>query len=146
MTVLTMLMMAVSFIAMAQQSKDASQRVSREQFAKVQAQNMAQQLGLDEGTAAKFIETFENYRSDLRKLKSNTVRARNGQQLTDGQVEQNIKARFAYSRQILELRENYYDKYREFLSPHQIQRVYDMEQHSMRHVVRQNARHKQKQQ
>src|SRR5574344_1202769 len=135
---LMILVLAVSYAARAQQANDAKQRVSREQFARVQAQNIAKHLKLDDATSAKFIETFENYRTDLRNLKSNTVRPKKGQQLTAGQVEQNIKARFAHSRQILDLRENYYDKYRKFLSPRQIQRVYDMEQHSMKRLADQN--------
>ena len=38
-----------------------------------------------------------------------------------------IKGRFTQSRKMLELREKYYDVFRKFLSPKQIQKVYDME-------------------
>jgi hypothetical protein len=46
---------------------------------------------------------------------------------TDEEVEKMIKGRFTQSRKMLDLREKYYDVFRKFLSPKQIQKVYDME-------------------
>ena len=47
--------------------------------------------------------------------------------LTDAEVEQVIKARFAQSRKMLDIREKYYNEFRKFLSPKQIQKMYNME-------------------
>ena len=49
---------------------------------------------------------------------------------TDAEVEQAIKARFAQSRKILDIREEYYNEFRKFLSPKQIQKMYNMEKHN----------------
>ena len=49
---------------------------------------------------------------------------------TDAEVEQAIKARFAQSRKILDVREKYYNEFRKFLSPKQIQKMYNMEKHN----------------
>jgi hypothetical protein len=46
---------------------------------------------------------------------------------TDAEVEKMIKKRFAQSRKMLDIREKYYDKFRKFLSPKQIQKVYEMD-------------------
>ena len=36
-----------------------------------------------------------------------------------------MRARFAQSRKVLDIREKYYDEFRKFLSPKQVQKVYD---------------------
>ena len=48
---------------------------------------------------------------------------------------------FPTSDKILTLRENYYKKYRKFLSPKQIQRVYDLEKKGMNRL-RQGMKHR----
>ncbi len=53
---------------------------------------------------------------------------------TDAEAEQNIKKRFEHSQKILDLRENYYKEYNKYLSPRQIERVYELEQQSMRRL------------
>lgn len=50
--------------------------------------------------------------------------------LTDAEVEQQIKGRFAQSRKILDVREKYYDEFRKILSPKQIMKIYRTEQNN----------------
>ena len=45
--------------------------------------------------------------------------------LTDAKVDQMMKERFAISRKTLDVREKYYDEFRKFLSPKQVQKIYD---------------------
>ena len=45
--------------------------------------------------------------------------------LTDAQVDQMMKDRFAISRKTLAVREKYYDEFRKFLSAKQVQKIYD---------------------
>ena len=47
--------------------------------------------------------------------------------LTDAEVEQHIKDRFAHSRMMLDLQEKYYTEFRKVLSPKQIEKIYQME-------------------
>ena len=47
--------------------------------------------------------------------------------LTDAEVEQVIKARFAQSRKMLDIREKYYNEFRKILSPKQIAKIYQTE-------------------
>lgn len=50
--------------------------------------------------------------------------------LTDAEMEQQIKGRFAQSRKILDVREKYYDEFRKILSPKQIMKIYRTEQNN----------------
>lgn len=50
---------------------------------------------------------------------------------TSKQIEQNTENRFALSRAILDIREKYYKKYKQFLSAEQIDRMYRMEKRLM---------------
>ena len=47
--------------------------------------------------------------------------------MTDEETGQMLKARFAHSQKILDLRQKYYGIYSEFLTQKQIQRVYELE-------------------
>jgi hypothetical protein len=51
--------------------------------------------------------------------------------MTDAEVEKSIKDQFDHSQKILTLRQEYYKKYSKFLTPKQIQRVYELEKQSM---------------
>ena len=58
-------------------------------------------------------------------------RLEDGKSLSSKQIEQNTDNRFAMARAILDLREKYYNKYKRFLSPEQIDRVYRTEKRLM---------------
>ena len=60
------------------------------------------------------------------------MRKKENQSLTDAEIEKNIKERFARSRKLIDIREKYYGVYRDFLSPKQIQRVYELEKQVMK--------------
>ena len=53
----------------------------------------------------------------------------NGSTTTD-ELRRHIQTRFAQSRKILDVREKYYNEFRKFLSPKQIQKMYNMEKHN----------------
>ena len=54
--------------------------------------------------------------------------------MTDEENEEAIKARFAHSQKILDLRKKYYAIYSEFLTQKQIQKVYETERDIMKHL------------
>jgi hypothetical protein len=67
--------------------------------------------------------------------------------MTDAEAEQAIKQRMERSQKILDLREKYYGKYSQFLSPKQIERVYELERQAMQRLARHGKtshRHQQK--
>lgn len=123
---------------MAQTDQSDNQTARREQLAKTQAQYIARQLGLDNATREKYVNTFMDYQKELwtigRKPEQNK-----GKQLTDAEVKQNVENRFEHSQKLLDLRKKYYKKYSQFLTPQQIERAYQLERQSLKRLT---ERHK----
>lgn len=112
------------------QEKNGKKKMTQEQVSAVQAKDIAASLGLDDKTTEKFVQTFCSYRAEIRtanqEKKAVTVGI-NKKDMNEEQVEAQIKAQFAHSRKVLDIREKYYDEYRQILNPRQIQRVYALE-------------------
>ena len=53
---------------------------------------------------------------------------------TDAETEEVIKHQFAMAKQKVEIREKYYAKFRKFLSPKQIEKIYDSERYVMKRL------------
>lgn len=125
-------------------------------FEEAQCNMIIRELALDDATTEKFRKVYNEYLKELRSTYNSKLDnlkcpycgrencdgtgcpgpndeqkesyKRVGKNLpTDTEVEARIKARFAQSRKILDIREKYYKEYRKFLSPKQIQRIYTVE-------------------
>ena len=136
MMVIVMVTVTTSVCAQAPNQK---QRLSREQLAEKQAQYISQNLGLDEKTNAKFIETYTDYQKEVWAL-GPRLHHKKGEMKTDAQTEQEIKQRFEMSEKILNIRQKYYKKYSQFLSQQQIQRVYELERQMMKRFAQRGSR------
>lgn len=112
-TMMMVIMMTVFSLGVSAQNN--KQRMSREQLAETQANYIANQLAMDDATAAKFKATYSAYEKELWAL-GPRVKPQRGGGNTDAQAEQKISDRFRRSQQILDLREKYYKKYSQFLS------------------------------
>ncbi len=129
------MMMASICVAMARQETNGEGRRKRpnmEQFTRAQANRIARQLDLDNATAKRFVEAFCNCRREIAatRIPHPTKRP---EDMTDAEVERGIKARFQQSRRILYIREKYFKIYSKFLTPKQIQKVYDFEMSDFQH-------------
>ena len=116
--------------------------ISMETVAEMQANKIIGELGLDDKTAAKFTDVYARYMkemNDLRKegmdfrmrgriQKGDTLAKMKMQMPTDAEVDKMMRDRFKQSRKMLDIREKYYDEFRKFLSPKQVQKVYDQGQ------------------
>ena len=127
----------------AQQQKEGKRperkRMTREQMYERKANRLAENLALDDKTAEKFKATYTKYMEEMQALWKKDMpqkpeAGKEGEQvkkerkaLTDAEVEKMIKERFEQSRKMLDIREKYYEEFRKFLSPKQIQKVYDSE-------------------
>lgn len=136
MMVIAMMTVTTSVCA---QTPNQKQRLSREQLAEKQAQYISRNLGLDEKTNAKFIETYTDYQKEVWALGPH-LRYKKGEMKTDAQTEQEIKQRFEMSEKILNIRQKYYKKYSQFLSQQQIQRVYELERQMMKRFAQKGPR------
>ena len=125
------IMMAVCSVStQAQDEPGKKQRKSREEVAEAGARHIAHELAFDDATAKKFIETYCDYQKEMWAFGPKEHRDHKGE-MTDAEAEQAIKQRFEQSQKILDLREKYYKKYSQFLSPKQIKRIYELEQQDM---------------
>ena len=136
MMVIAMMTVTTSVCAQAPNQK---QRLSREQLAEKQAQYISRNLGLDEKTNAKFIETYTDYQKEVWALGPH-LRYKKGEMKTDAQTEQEIKHRFEMSEKILNIRQKYYKKYSQFLTQQQIQRVYEIERQMRKRFAQKGPR------
>ena len=132
---LTAIMMVVFSTAVSAQDNNGQpgkkQRRSREQMAEMQAKHIARQLALDDATSQKFTETFSAYQKEVWALRPQGKQQKKKSDMTDAEVEKAIKDQFDHSQKILSLRQEYYKRYSKFLTPKQIQRVYELEKQSM---------------
>lgn len=113
---------------------NGKQRISREQLAERQALHIAGDtaLALDEATTRKFVKTFCDYQKEIWALGPRIPNV--DESMTDAEAEAIMQQRFERSEKILAIREKYYKKYSEYLSPKQIQKVYELERVMMRRM------------
>jgi len=119
--------------------KRAHKRMTMEQMVDMQSNKIIGELGLDDKTAAKFKDVYAKYMkemNDLRKegmdfrmrgriQKGDTLAKMKIQMPTDDEVDKMMRERFAVSRKMLDVREKYYDEFRKFLAPKQVQKIFD---------------------
>ena len=89
--ILGILMMVIAMMtvttSVCAQTPNQKQRLSREQLAEKQAQYISRNLGLDEKTNAKFIETYTDYQKEVWAL-GPRLHHKKGEMKTDAQTEQ----------------------------------------------------------
>lgn len=131
--------------------KQERKRPTQEQMLQMQCNQIIKSLALDDATAAKFAPVYKKYMEEMRAVHKmgqpqKAERKADGDKTaenknvdnrlapkplpTDAEVEAGIKARFAQSRKMLDVRENYYNEFRKFLSPKQIQKMYSLEKNN----------------
>jgi hypothetical protein len=125
--------------------KHSRKRLTMEQIADMQANKIVGDLGLDDKTAAKFTDVYKKYMKELDdvrkeffmefKKNSGMEKGKDGDKVnrrmqppTDAEVDKMMRFRFKQSRKMIDVREKYYDEFRKFLSPKQVQKVYDQGQ------------------
>lgn len=94
-----------------------------------QAKHYVELFALDEKKAAEFTEIYHAYNKQLHAIKKQYRRERpeEGEELTEEQVEQRMLDHFAQSRAILDVREEYYKKFRTVLTAKQVHVIYKEE-------------------
>ena len=142
--VLVAIFMGSQVALFAQEKKGARperKQFNREQMQEMQCNQIIKGLALDDATAAKFAPVYKKYVEEMRATRNMNSRKATEKKVatdkqapkpvpTDAEVEKAIKGRFAQSRKMLDIREKYYDEFRKFLSPKQIQKMYSMEKHN----------------
>ena len=142
--VLVAIFMGSQVTLFAQEKKGARperKQLNKEQMQEMQCSQIIKGLALDDATAAKFTPVYKQYMEEMQATRNMGARRNAANRTaadkqtpkpvpTDAEVEQAIKARFAQSRKMLDIREKYYNEFRKFLSPKQIQKMYNLEKHN----------------
>lgn len=120
--------------------KRAHKRMTLEQMVDMQSNKIIGDLGLDDKTAVKFKDVYKKYMTEMDELRKKDmpkrpdVKPEEGKKPampTDAEVEKRMRDRFAQGHKMLDIREKYYDEFRKFLSPKQIQKIFDHGQPQM---------------
>lgn len=112
----------------------AKQRLSAEQMVQMQSTRLANELMLDDANAAKFKDIYQSYQKDIQAVRqkfhpkkqeqSEKPQTKERKEMTDQEVEERILNQMKEQKEMLNLKENYYAKFRKVLSPKQILKVY----------------------
>ena len=138
---LVMMVVAVLMGTQVMNAQDSKEQVERrgrkrmtmEQMVNMQANKLIGDLGLDDKTSAKFKDVYAKYMKEMNDLRKEYMpkRPEAGKKppmSTDAEVDKMMRDKFKVGRKMLDLREKYYDEFRKFLSPKQVQKVYDQGQ------------------
>lgn len=128
-------MMLFASAVFAQDKTDAPKaKLTPEEVAQRQAVRMAEKLMLSDAENEKFIPLYQAYKVDLnainKKYRVERAKVEPGQTpapKSDKEVDQQIRAQFAKSQEILDQRVAYYEKFLKILTPKQIQQMYKAE-------------------
>lgn len=149
--VATVLMVAQGVAQEQKKQMTPEQREARkEAMMENRCKQLAVALTLDDNDTARFIEVYKQYNTEMRELrgkyrmhhpkKGNAQMGVDKEPLTDEQIDENIRTRFAMSRAIIDVREKYYKEFRAFLNPKQIQKLYDLEKKQGEQMQRQHQK------
>lgn len=95
-----------------------------------QVNRMANQLMLDDATAAKFAPLYKEYLESLQGCcaqnccKKATACPKSNATLTDKEIEARIEKRFEMQQQRLDIQKKYYDKFKKILNAKQLEKVF----------------------
>lgn len=131
---------------MAQQTKQSKVEQTERQHPKAkatqidQAKQYVQEFGLNDQQAASFTEMYHAYNKKLRAIKQlyRAERPAKDTELTEEQAEKRILESFKQSRAIIDIREEYYQKFRTILNAKQVNKIFEDEK-MRRNAFRQQA-------
>jgi hypothetical protein len=131
MVMIAVMMLSGSTTVNAQVAQNGKERVhlTVDQIIQKRTEKMVQTLMLDDATSAKFIPVYSQYlkeKMDCRVMKPKHM-GMDVNAKTDAEIDQMIQENFAQSHKILDIREKYYAKFRKFLTPKQIMKIYQVE-------------------
>lgn len=105
-----------------------------------QAKQYVQEFGLNDQQAAAFTDMYHAYNTKLRAIKQlyRAERPAKDTELNEEQIEKRILDSFKQSRAIIDVREEYYQKFRTILNAKQVNKIFEDEK-MRRNAFRQQA-------
>ena len=122
-------MMALMLTFGAVSAQQPANRQQAMQRIEQQVRHYCEVFTLSEEQAQQFGTLYKAYNKQMRAIHDQYrhERTAEGTTLTDEQIEQRILDNFAQSRAILDVREQYYQEFRKFLTPSQINQIFEDE-------------------
>lgn len=111
-------------------AQSGKQRMSREQLAEVQAKHIAHAIALEDDVTPKFVEAYCQYQKSIWAL---GPRAKNGE--AGASSSQSVEQRLESGQKRLDIRKQFYAEIEEFLTPKQVERVYEEEHKIMKRMT-----------
>ncbi len=145
---ITVCMLAGQFLMNAQENRQgpAKEKPSMEEMVQRKADRMAMEMSLDDKTADKFRETYKEYLGEKAAARGNGCdkgcmkESQEGRlkgkpaYISDAEVEKAIESRFDKrqkmldrDQKILDIDMKYYTKFKKFLTPKQVIKIYELE-------------------
>lgn len=117
------------FMAVSLHAQQPANRQQAMQRIEQQVRHYSEVFELNEEQAQQFGTLYKAYNKQMRAIydQYRHERTAEGTTLTDEQIEQRILDNFAQSRAILDVREQYYQEFRKFLTPSQINQIFEDE-------------------
>lgn len=120
------------FFASAQPKPFPPERMNDEEIIRMQIRDIVSRLDLDKQTETKFINEYTAFRKEIDEIARN---AKPTQEIkSEAEIDKAIQQNFAVSEQILQIRKKYYAKFKEFMKPSQIQKMYRIEHEAGRRM------------
>lgn len=117
-----------------------------EEMIDFECKKLTKRLLLDDATANKFVKTYTEYRKEFISIKDKYPILRTcfnkDEILTDEQIELKIESLFAQGKDMIAVREKYYKEFRKFLTPRQIDVVFESERHRFHKFKKEGDRRK----
>jgi hypothetical protein len=100
-------------------------KMSKEERIEKEIKILTEELYLSEEQAGKFAATYRDYANKLDAIfaKKADKAKEQGKELSDKELDQINKARLAAKKEVIELKEKFYDKFRKDLNPRQAERA-----------------------
>lgn len=141
--ILALLLAMTVQLAAASDKKDASKGYS--ELLDTECKFYIGSLALHGDSAKRFAKIFLDYKLEINKaLEKNRERMpkkfKPGTKMNDKDLDASIRARFKLSRSLLDIREKYYDRFRQVLSPGMYERFNMLERHFDNRKVKEHER------
>ena len=89
------------------------------------AQQIAKEIALDDATTKKFVEVYSQYKNELRTLGSRSQPGTGTR--SDADTQDATKEHFDREQKVLDLRKKYHEEFSKFLTPKQLEKVYELD-------------------
>ena len=115
----------VANISAQEQEKECKgKKINKEERVEFDIKRLSHELYLSDKQAKNFAVTYREYAAELDKLfDKKECPFKDGQEISDAELEKAAKVRFAKQRQLIDLQEKFYDKFRKDLNPRQVDQV-----------------------